>query len=217
MNKHAPESTKSRQRILLAACELFADKGLRNTTIRDICQKAGANVAGVNYHFGSKDKLYETVCKHLFGLSEDKSYPIFKIDKDLDPEQKLRLFIQNLLSAVLCKGKSVWMEKIMGREMIESTGLLDIIVKEIIRPRYKQLLSIVKELIDSKATNERALKCCLSIVGQCLYYRFARPIILQINPQQKFDADGIKELAEHITLFSLGAIKHFSLTNTEKE
>ena len=50
------ESTPDR--VIEAAGHEFADKGFDQATVRDICQRAGANLAAVNYHFGDKHKLY---------------------------------------------------------------------------------------------------------------------------------------------------------------
>ena len=47
--------------IVEAAMEVFAEKGFHNTTIRDICEQAGANIAAVNYHFQTKEQLYAAV------------------------------------------------------------------------------------------------------------------------------------------------------------
>ncbi|MCP3977900.1 MAG: TetR/AcrR family transcriptional regulator [bacterium] len=54
-----PRDTK--QRILDAAESLFAEKGFAGTSLRNITTLAGANLAAVNYHFGSKEALVEAV------------------------------------------------------------------------------------------------------------------------------------------------------------
>lgn len=59
-----PRSTQSgvtRDRILAAAERLFAQHGFGGTTMRALTREAGANLAAVNYHFGSKDGLLEEV------------------------------------------------------------------------------------------------------------------------------------------------------------
>ena len=50
------ETTKAR--LLEAAGEEFAEKGYEAARIRTICDRAGANLAAVNYHFGDKEQLY---------------------------------------------------------------------------------------------------------------------------------------------------------------
>lgn len=64
MNIFEP-SSDTRARILAAAEELFAAKGWEHTSMRELTAAAGVNVAAVNYHFRSKDKLVEELFDRL--------------------------------------------------------------------------------------------------------------------------------------------------------
>ncbi|HAV13539.1 MAG TPA: hypothetical protein DCX06_08645 [Opitutae bacterium] len=59
MSLRATSSTsdKTRQKIVRAAEQLFADKGYQSMTLRDVTKAANVNLAAVNYHFGSKCNL----------------------------------------------------------------------------------------------------------------------------------------------------------------
>ena len=217
MDKQDKGNKKTREHILQVACKVFAKRGFRNATIRDICQQAHVNIASVNYYFSSKEKLYEEACKDMFTLTAEDVDSRFKLEENRKPEEKLKSFVQALLLNVLGKEPSNWRHIIMSREMVEPTNVLNIVVKDMIKPRFKQLFEIVKTLLGRGVTDEVVRRCCLSITGQCLYYRFARPVILRLNPQQKFDKTGIEKLADHITRFSLNAIKQLALENEERK
>ncbi|RFM26339.1 TetR/AcrR family transcriptional regulator [Deminuibacter soli] len=56
--------TDKREIIIDAAIELFAIKGFEGSSIREIAQSAGVNLAMINYYFGSKEKLFEQIILH---------------------------------------------------------------------------------------------------------------------------------------------------------
>ena len=53
--------TDKKAHILDVAMQLFAEKGFEGSSIRDLAARAGVNVAMVNYYFGSKEKLFESL------------------------------------------------------------------------------------------------------------------------------------------------------------
>jgi AcrR family transcriptional regulator len=56
-------SASTKERILASAEALFAQRGFEGASLRQLTAAAGVNLAAVNYHFGSKDKLVEEVFK----------------------------------------------------------------------------------------------------------------------------------------------------------
>lgn len=66
-------STDTRQRLLDAAEHLFATTGIAETSLRAITAEAGANLASVNYHFGSKEALFQAVIARRLGpINEER-------------------------------------------------------------------------------------------------------------------------------------------------
>ncbi|MCG6921274.1 MAG: TetR family transcriptional regulator, partial [Acidobacteria bacterium] len=62
---HSDKGEQTRRLLIDAATTLFAERGFRSTPIRDIARMAGANVASINYHFGSKENLYRAAFHQL--------------------------------------------------------------------------------------------------------------------------------------------------------
>ena len=65
--KARQDGAATREAILAAATEEFADKGFALASAREICRRAGANSALLSRYFGSKEALYRLVAKRLFG------------------------------------------------------------------------------------------------------------------------------------------------------
>ena len=53
-----------KEHIINIAIDLFAEKGFEGTSIRDIASKAEVNIAMINYYFGSKDGLFESIVEY---------------------------------------------------------------------------------------------------------------------------------------------------------
>jgi AcrR family transcriptional regulator len=212
--KHSSElSSATESRLLEAAGEIFAEVGYRAATVRQICEKAGANIAAVNYHFGDKEGLYMAVLRSVPDAHAEK----FPADRGLPPgataEQKLAAYIESLLNRVFDEGRPGWHTKIMAREMIEPTRALDTLVTDVALPVHKELAAIVRELLGPKGAEDAVRLCTLSILSQCVYYHHARSVLSRLYPQQEYGSRDIAQLADHITRFSQGALQRFAQGN----
>ena len=211
MDDRNSEHLQTRQRLLDTAGEVFAEQGFRNATVRDICRRAEANVAAVNYHFGGKEGLYLEVLKFAHGCAFAKYPPGMGLEPDATPKQRLHAFVRSFLLRVLDKGQPGWFGKVMVREIADPTGALDTIVRDGIRPHFAMLKGIVTDLLGPKlaADPDRVRYAAWSIVGQCLFYFVGQPVILRLHPGQTFGPDDVDAIARHITDFSLAGLKHY--------
>ena len=94
-----------------------------------------------------------------------------------------------------------------AQEMIDPTKALDSLVNEQIRPNSEQLRAIVRELIATEVDDQEVWRCAFSIAAQWLFYFHCGQVVKRLNPDQAFGPQEIERLAEHITKFSIAALK----------
>lgn len=207
---------ETRHQLLEAAGGVFATAGFHNATVREICQRAGANLAAVNYHFGDKEGLYAEVLRYAQQKAFEK-YPLLPgVGADASPTDKLRAFVRSFLLRIFDSEPTAWFGKMMLREMIEPTGALDSLLEERMRPMADQLRGIVAEILGGSPSDDRTRLCSLSVVSQCVFYHHCRRVVTRMFPEQRLDATAVEPLADHITQFSLAAMKHMPESKTSK-
>jgi AcrR family transcriptional regulator len=209
MERNAQSNSSCRNRILEAAGEIFAECGYRSATVRRICEQAGVNIAAINYYFGGKEKLYSEVLRYWHEFAIRKYPPLLGVSEQAPPEERLQAYILSLLFRLLDKGKPAWFGKLMAREIAAPTRAFDHMVKEVMRPLNKLLASIVQKIVGTSVSEEEILRCCTSIIGQCVYYYNAK-YMTQLFRRDVSNPEEIKRIADHIMRFSLKGLNHFS-------
>lgn len=191
------------QRLLEAAQEEFAERGFDGATVRDICNKAGANVASINYYFGGKDGLYIEAVKlaHTCAAQMDR----FPISAPGTPAvEKLKSFIREMVSRMHAPTSPNSM-KLMMREMADPGKAAHVVVKEFIQPVAFTLRDILRELLP-QLDERRQLAVGFSVIGQILFYRQNRPVSELIFGKEAVDSLDVDLVTRHITQFTLAAI-----------
>jgi AcrR family transcriptional regulator len=93
-------STDKREHILIVAEDLFGNKGFDGTSVRDIANGAGVNLAMISYYFGSKEKLLESLiefrAESSYGVLED-----LNLDQSLSPWDKINRLVDYYVDKIL--------------------------------------------------------------------------------------------------------------------
>jgi TetR/AcrR family transcriptional regulator, regulator of cefoperazone and chloramphenicol sensitivity len=197
----------TRQRVLDAAANLFAERGYNNVTIRDICAAADANVAAVNYYFHDKWGLYKELIEIIIEDSKRLQQAAHDSRPGTPPDVRLRKYIHTFLQHGLASSneKEAWRGKLMGREMVDPTPGLDLFVDEVIRPNSARVGALIAEIMGLPKDDWRVGSCVGSVQTQMVGY--FGPIVRRLVPGLKFTPEVIAGIAQHITNFSLAGIR----------
>jgi AcrR family transcriptional regulator len=199
-----PETDTTRQRILEAAETVFAERGFEAATVRQIIDRAGVkNIAAVNYYFKDKERLYIETVKAAH-ICCNSNIPLPQWPEGTAPQKKLRDFIHVMMRRMFEPQRPSALQLVF-REMAAPSPAGAEVVREYIRPMADVLIEIVAELLPDIADGKRMLYG-FSIVGQCLFYRTNRNVIVHLIGEESFDNLEVERLADHIADFTLAGL-----------
>ncbi len=196
----------AKDRILLAAGRIFAEKGFRCSTVREICDAAGVNIASVNYYFGDKKKLYEETLLLAREIGAQK-FPIPDLSALAGPEDRLRSIILLLLNRLVGSHVEPWPVKILMSEILNPSPAAKPLIDGYIEPFLRMVFATVKEMVDDTVSESTIHQLSFSVISQCVWYRFASDINrMVITDDQYTDNFSVNALAKQIFDFSLSGI-----------
>lgn len=203
----APSPRDTRGRVLESACAVFAEKGFRDARVQEICRRAGANVASVNYYFGDKQTLYDQAWRHAYDVCSAR-YPLDgDLPDDAGPDDRLRVTVRAMLGRIFDAGLAGRFAKMVLKEMAEPTDALDGMIQQSIRPHAERIIGMVNELTGNDLPTIRVMFCVSSIISQYVHCTFNAPIRRHFIGREGFDPEELDLLADHITSFSLAGVR----------
>jgi len=204
------DGQEKRQQLLAAAGEVFAARGFRNATLAEICRRARANGAAVNYHFGSKEALYVESWRYAF----DKSLKVYPPDGGVAPDAPVEMRLRARILAIMRRvvdPKSYELD-IVYKETATPTGLLTEVIVTALEPILVGFRRIIEELLGPAAEEQQVRLCLMSLRAQCfgpLMRERRRRMDLRTVPLPAQDPvmQDVEMLADHVTRFSLAGIR----------
>lgn len=198
------KDTTTRDRLIEAATRIFAEKGYDDATLREICAAAGANNAAINYHFSDKRGLYiETIKQACCGQSLCNELDAYA---DAPAKERLYAFIHGFLERVFDKTKTSIHTHLVMREMAHPSDATEELVRSMIRPDFEYLMQVLDELVPEGMSERQKHLTIFSIIGQCVHYRIAMPVVSILVPKKELKTYDPDLLANHICKFTLTAL-----------
>ena len=196
----------TRARLLEAAAEVFAEAGYQQAKIRQICARAGTNIALVNYHFGDKMGLYTEVLQQSVRTGHMDAIRS-ALDQKGPPEDILRALVGARMRG-MCSGDLADRKfRIVIHELAQPTPALARMINDVTRPVYKRMLELIGGMIGLAADHEKTRLCAHSVMGQIMLYALAGPFLKRLWPELKMTPEHLDRIADHIADFSLAYLR----------
>ncbi len=194
------------ERILDTAEILFAQKGYRAVSVREITSAAECNLAAVNYHFGNKENLYLEVFRSRWvprAMRLRESFRKYLASQDsLSESTVVRALAQAFVDGPLSDDERLRHSQLMTREMTQPTKAFKHVAEQVIQPFFKEVSEQLDSVLTDKVGEEQMLLNIFSIFAMVLYFNFARVAVSRLTGR-KYDTAFRALLVEQITQFSL--------------
>ena len=200
------DGARTRERILQAAADVFAERGFRDATHAEIARRSGLNSALMNYHFTDKETLYAKAWEFAERRTAEK-YPLDGgVPAEAAPEARLRGRIAAMIRAAADPESAD--QEIWRKELAQPTGLLTEIRQKTVLPLRRGVARIVRELLGEGASDETVRLATMSVIAQCRI-----PVVTRressetaLSDPEPFIAADLETRIDHIWRFSLGGI-----------
>lgn len=205
------DGPKTKDQLLECAVPLFAEKGFREATCSELSKRAKANIAAINYHFGSKENLYRLSLRRAFEIANAK-YP-FKagLSEDAPIEDKLFASMNAIIHRNFDDGPAGYLNRIMAHQCANPTAPQALVMEEISTLQGNHLLEIITE-ITGPLPDAHLQAAKMNIIALCVFPRLAPAMRQHLFPEAPNEAELI-EFAKRQYQFALAGLQSLKTTD----
>jgi AcrR family transcriptional regulator len=215
-------SADTKTRILDAAEQLFMEHGFEATSLRQLTTAAGVNLAAVNYHFGSKEELFQAVLtRRLDPMNQERIDLLERLEREASGKP---LSVERILSAMLIPAlKLARDEKRGGKNFLRLVGRAYAdpapFIRHFLSQQYVEMINRYKEafLKALPHLSRQELTWRLHFVMVALSYTLAGTDALKLFAQvAAADKDNDELLLQRLAPFLVAGLKAPALADTRK-
>ena len=200
------DGAATKQQILEAAGEVFAEKGMGYATGKEIAERAGTNSAAVNYYFGGIEGLYAEVLVEAHHRLMDYEFLKKVSEAPGPPSEKLNIFLEGMIRALLGPASSSWALRVLGREMLHTTDALQTLLEREVLPKKQIVIGFVSEILGLPPDHPVVARCGLSIIGPIALLLVGSPGMLQHAALHAAVGTQVDAVVKHFQQFIMGGL-----------
>lgn len=191
-----PQNTAdARQRLLLAATQIFADKGYALASTREICKLAEVNVAAIHYYFGDKASLY----REVFRIPEQVlQLPAELDDPALSTHEAMQAWYSHLMSFAAFPDKATQLRLLILREQMQPSGVLDLGQAELLNPWHHKLVRFLAPRLGADTADVELHHLAFSLVGIAMVLFVERAAVIELAPGLLDDAMQLQKTVQRL-------------------
>ena len=187
-----------RETIIESAIKLFITKGFEGTSVREIATEAGVNVAMINYYFGSKEKLFESVVDYKASFLRGVFTELVN-NKKLSQIEKMDLIIDQFIERKFSDAK---FSHLLHRELsLELRPQLRNAISDILLKNIDPVKAIVKNGIKSGEFRQVDIELTLTTLMGTIHYLLTSDTICQkiLGKKEGFSPFQNKQLKKRLS------------------
>lgn len=187
-----------KENIIESALKLFSTKGFEGTSVREIASDAGVNVAMINYYFGSKEKLFESVVDYKASFLRGIFSELVN-NKKLKPIEKIDFMIDQLIERKFSDAK---FSHLLHRELwLELRPQLRNAISDILLKNINPVKTIIKDGIKSGVFQPVDVELTVTTVIGTIHYLLTSDTICQkiLGKKEGFSPFQNKQLKKRLS------------------
>ncbi len=193
----------TRQRLIEAGLKIFGDYGFEGASTRMLADAAGANLAAIPYHFGSKEGLYRAAAEFIVeNCGRDILPTISKIELALEGKKPARKDAATLLQELLERFSTIVVgsefadsfASFVMREQLQPGAAFEILYEGMMRRLTEACAKLLAIVLGRRRDDEKILIRTQTLLGQVLVFRTSRATVFRQLGWREFSKEQIKAI-----------------------